>query len=35
MVIPAGSADYEVKASTKPGASMFARPLDRDILSLR
>jgi hypothetical protein len=30
--IPAGSNDYEVKASTKPGASMTARALDRDIL---
>ena len=33
MVIPAGSTHYEVKASTKPGASMMARPLDRDILA--
>ena len=32
MVIPAGATHYEVKASTKPGASMMARPLDRDIL---
>ena len=32
IVIPAGSTNYEVKASTKPGASMMARPLDRDIL---
>jgi hypothetical protein len=32
IVIPAGSANYEVKASTKPGSSMMARPLDRDIL---
>ena len=32
IVIPAGSTHYEVKASTKPGASMMARPLDRDIL---
>ena len=32
MVIPAGATNYEVKASTKPGASMMARPLDRDIL---
>ena len=31
-MIPAGSTHYEVKASTKPGASMMARPLDRDIL---
>jgi hypothetical protein len=32
IVIPAGAAHHEVKASTKPGASMMARPLDRDIL---
>ena len=32
IVIPAGATHYEVKASTKPGASMMARPLDRDIL---
>src|SRR5215469_11329030 len=32
MVIPAGSPHYEVKASTKPGANLMARPLDRDIL---
>jgi hypothetical protein len=32
MVIPAGATNYEVKASTKPGAGMFARPLERDIL---
>jgi predicted CXXCH cytochrome family protein len=32
MLIPAGKADYEVKASTKPGASMMGRPLNRDIL---
>ena len=32
IVIPAGSSDHLVKASTKPGASMMGRPLDRDIL---
>ena len=32
MVIPAGSPRYEVKASTRPGANLMARPLDRDIL---
>ncbi len=32
IAIPAGSTDYEVKASTKPGASIMARALDRDIL---
>jgi hypothetical protein len=32
MVIPAGSPHYEVKASTRPGANLMARPLDRDIL---
>jgi hypothetical protein len=32
IVIPAGASHYEVKASTKPGASMMGRPLDRDIL---
>ncbi len=32
MVIPAGAPHYEVKASTKPGANLTARPLDRDIL---
>jgi hypothetical protein len=32
IVIPAGSTRHVVKASTKPGASMMARPLDRDIL---
>jgi hypothetical protein len=32
MVIPAGTAHYEVKASTKPGTGVMARALDRDIL---
>ena len=32
LVIPAGAANYEVKASTKPGASVMVRPLSRDIL---
>ncbi len=32
IVIPAGSNNYEVKGSTKPGASVMARPLARDIL---
>ncbi len=32
MVIPAGSPNFEVKASTKPGANLMGRPLDRDIL---
>src|SRR5262249_12048987 len=32
IVIPAGSTHHEVNASTKPGASMMARALDRDIL---
>jgi Copper type II ascorbate-dependent monooxygenase, C-terminal domain len=32
MVIPAGASHYQIKASTKPGASIMARPLDRDIL---
>ncbi len=32
LVIPAGTQNYEVKASTKAGASMMGRPLRRDIL---
>src|SRR5262249_6623752 len=32
IVIPAGSAHHEVKASTKPGANLMGRALDRDIL---
>jgi mono/diheme cytochrome c family protein len=32
LVIPAGTANYEVKASTKPGASLMGRSLRRDIL---
>jgi Copper type II ascorbate-dependent monooxygenase, C-terminal domain len=32
LVIPAGAANFEVKASTKAGASMMGRPLPRDIL---
>ncbi len=32
LVIPAGTSNYEVKASTKAGAGMMTRPLDRDIL---
>lgn len=32
MVIPAGEANYEVKASTRPGSGLLGRPLRRDIL---
>ena len=32
LVIPPGTPNYEVKATTKPGTDMMARPLRRDIL---
>jgi hypothetical protein len=32
LVIPAGKSNYEVKATTKAGASALGRPLQRDIL---
>ena len=32
LVIPAGTSNYEVKASTKAGAGMMGRPLRRDIV---
>ena len=35
LVIPAGTANYEVKASTKAGAGMMGRPLDATSFSPR
>ena len=32
LVIPPGTPNYEVKASTKAGAGMMSRPLPRDII---
>ena len=32
LIIPPGTANYEVKATTKSGAGMMARPLRRDII---